>query len=206
MTQNLFSVTIFFVVFREAVEACLIISVLLSLVEQILHKDTETTSTGTATQLPDTTPPDLESTPTPITPRLLRKLRLQVCMRLLHRNPPPTRFPGPLRRVGWPSWRHCYWCNVHRHLVHSGKRPLDERGTVMGRYVSLATSCQNNPDPCLGIFELVASLMIFVMGVTMLKMEHARTKWRIKLQNAFNTQRTCIFRVPDVFLTSFLRT
>jgi len=30
--------------------------------------------------------------------------------------------------------------------------------------------------------------MIFVMGVTMLKMEHARTKWRIKLQNAFNTQ------------------
>ena len=28
--------------------------------------------------------------------------------------------------------------------------------------------------------------MIFVMGITMLKMDRAKAKWRIKLQNAFN--------------------
>lgn len=40
--------------------------------------------------------------------------------------------------------------------------------------------------------------MIFVMGVTMLKMENARTKWRIKLQNAFNAQRKYILHPPNV--------
>jgi len=39
-----------------------------------------------------------------------------------------------------------------------------------------------------GVFELIASVMIFAMGVTMLKMENSRTKWRIKLQDAFNGQ------------------
>lgn len=28
--------------------------------------------------------------------------------------------------------------------------------------------------------------MIFVMGITMLKMDRAKTKWRIKLQRAFD--------------------
>jgi high-affinity iron transporter len=36
-----------------------------------------------------------------------------------------------------------------------------------------------------GIFELIAALMIFVMGITMLKMDRAKAKWRIKLENAF---------------------
>jgi len=37
-----------------------------------------------------------------------------------------------------------------------------------------------------GIFELIACIMIFVMGITMLKMDRAKAKWRIKLQNAFD--------------------
>lgn len=72
MTQNLFSITIYFVVFREALEAALIISVLLSLVDQILHKDTSTDPSLAA-------PPDPEANPTPVAPRVLRKLKLQVC-------------------------------------------------------------------------------------------------------------------------------
>lgn len=40
-----------------------------------------------------------------------------------------------------------------------------------------------------GIFELIATIMIFVMGITMLKLDHAKTKWRIKLQHAFEGQR-----------------
>lgn len=39
-----------------------------------------------------------------------------------------------------------------------------------------------------GIFSLIASLIIFVMGVTMLKMDRAKAKWRIKLQRAFSGQ------------------
>lgn len=62
-----------------------------------------------------------------------------------------------------------------------------------------------SPDMSLGIFELIASVMIFVMGVTMLKMENARTKWRIKLQNAFNTQRMPVFDAQHAPLTPCLR-
>jgi high-affinity iron transporter len=43
--QNLFSVSIFFIVFRESLEAVIIVSVLLGLVEQIVHGDTDQFST-----------------------------------------------------------------------------------------------------------------------------------------------------------------
>jgi high-affinity iron transporter len=41
----------------------------------------------------------------------------------------------------------------------------------------------------IGTFELIASILIFVMGVTMLKLDRAKSKWRIKLQQAFEGQR-----------------
>ena len=41
----------------------------------------------------------------------------------------------------------------------------------------------------LGIFELIAAIIIFVMGVTMLKMDRAKAKWRVKLQRAFEGKR-----------------
>lgn len=39
MPRNVFSVPIFFIVFRETLEAAIIVSVLLGLVEQIVHED-----------------------------------------------------------------------------------------------------------------------------------------------------------------------
>lgn len=36
------------------------------------------------------------------------------------------------------------------------------------------------------IFSLVASILIFVVGITMLKMDKAKAKWRVKLQEAFD--------------------
>ena len=39
MAKNLFSIPIFFIVFRETLEAAIIISVLLGLAEQIVHED-----------------------------------------------------------------------------------------------------------------------------------------------------------------------
>lgn len=37
-----------------------------------------------------------------------------------------------------------------------------------------------------GIFSLIASVLIFVVGITMLKMDKAKVKWRVKLQEAFD--------------------
>jgi len=48
MAKNLFSVPIFFIVFRETLEAAIIISVLLGLAEQIVH-ESPTQSGGGAT-------------------------------------------------------------------------------------------------------------------------------------------------------------
>jgi high-affinity iron transporter len=41
----------------------------------------------------------------------------------------------------------------------------------------------------IGVFYLIASIIIFVMGVTMLKIDRAKEKWRIKLQRAFEGKR-----------------
>ncbi|THH08994.1 hypothetical protein EW146_g8815 [Bondarzewia mesenterica] len=35
------------------------------------------------------------------------------------------------------------------------------------------------------IFELISAIIIFVMGITMLKLDRAKAKWRVKLQHAF---------------------
>lgn len=80
MSQNLFSLSIFFVVFREALETALIISVLLSLVDQIIHESPPPSfpdHTNTDTPLPAHTGP-LDPESARIAPRILRKLRLQV--------------------------------------------------------------------------------------------------------------------------------
>ena len=53
MPRNVFSVPIFFIVFRETLEAVIIVSVLLGLVEQIVHTDSGHMQGGT-------TPPSLE--------------------------------------------------------------------------------------------------------------------------------------------------
>ena len=60
----------------------------------------------------------------------------------------------------------------------------------MGRY----NRPPRSPPPTdlslfLGIFELIASIIIFIMGITMLKMDRAKAKWRVKLERAFEGQR-----------------
>ena len=42
-----------------------------------------------------------------------------------------------------------------------------------------------------GIFALIASILIFVVGITMLKMDKAKAKWRVKLQEAFDGKSSC---------------
>lgn len=79
MTQNLFSVPIFFIVFRETLEAAIIISVLLGLAEQIVSKDPDSVE---QTAIGEEDPAKSESVPAVDDAvrrrRLLRKLRMQV--------------------------------------------------------------------------------------------------------------------------------
>lgn len=97
MARDLFSVTIFFIVFRETLEAAIIVSVLLGLVEQIIHEDPSRLARikdadqrndpeTPSEKLGDPSASDASSTPeltSPedndvVTKRLLRKMRLQI--------------------------------------------------------------------------------------------------------------------------------
>jgi hypothetical protein len=45
------------------------------------------------------------------------------------------------------------------------------------------------------------SILIFVIGLTMLKMDKAKAKWRVKLQAAFDGQSSCfVFSPPRVWV------
>ncbi|KAF8816071.1 iron permease FTR1 [Phlegmacium glaucopus] len=155
MTKNLFSVPIFFIVFRETLEAAIIISVLLGLAEQIVNRDSNSieqvqTSSGEENA-------ESESMPVVDDPvqrrRLLRKLRIQI-------------FGG---------------ASLGLFIA------LAIGASFLAVWFTKANDLWSKSETLWeGIFELIACLMIFVMGITMLKMDRAKAKWRIKLQHAFD--------------------
>ena len=81
MTQNLFSIPIFFIVFRETLEAAIIVSVLLGLAEQIVNTDPNFIE---RTEEPRTSGEEDAANSEPVVDdalqrrRLLRKMRMQV--------------------------------------------------------------------------------------------------------------------------------
>ncbi|KAF9057216.1 iron permease FTR1/Fip1/EfeU [Panaeolus papilionaceus] len=161
MAKNLFSVPIFFIVFRETIEAAIIVSVLLGLAEQIVNDDGFSESTPESASLQEESSSNKDSNLTPLNPeedliqrrRLIRKLRFQIFL-----------------------------------------------GAGLGLFIALAIGAafiavwftkaadlwSKSEELWEGIFEVIACIMIFVMGLTMLKMDRAKAKWRIKLQKAFD--------------------
>ena len=81
MAKNLFSIPIFFIVFRETLEAAIIVSVLLGLAEQIVNRDPNFIE---SIEEPRTSGEEDVSNNEPIVDdavqrrRLLRKMRIQV--------------------------------------------------------------------------------------------------------------------------------
>lgn len=76
MAKDLFSVPIFFIVFRETLEAAIIVSVLLGLAEQIVRDDrTLATNISTESDKQDVIPSEDQEIQRR---RLIRKLRFQV--------------------------------------------------------------------------------------------------------------------------------
>lgn len=92
MARSLFSVPIFFIVFRETLEATIIVSVLLGLVEQIVRKDLNVSGgQNTSPTLDESDNREERNIPSqelsgnedgPQTKRLIRKMRFQACSAL----------------------------------------------------------------------------------------------------------------------------
>ncbi|KAF5361188.1 hypothetical protein D9758_009048 [Tetrapyrgos nigripes] len=168
MGKNLFSVPIFFIVFRETLEAAIIVSVLLGLAEQIVQEDPDRISginrtpavvvedsndKGESGSDSSPTPPDAVFEDDEVQrKRLIRKLRIQI-------------FSGAA--IGF--------------LI-----ALAIGAAFIAVWFTQASNLWAKSEELWeGIFELIAALMIFVMGITMLKMDRAKAKWRLKLQRAF---------------------
>ncbi|KAJ7089294.1 iron permease FTR1 [Mycena belliarum] len=166
MGKNLFSIPIFFIVFRETLEAAIIVSVLLGLAEQIAHDDpSRFDRRGALTAAhegssSETSKDEVASDPEDNTThrrQLIRKLRIQIFA-----------------------------------------------GAGLGLFLALAIGAAfiavwftqasdlwaKSEELWEGIFQLIAAVMIFVMGVTMLKMDRAKAKWRVKLERAFSGNQT----------------
>ncbi|KAF8706032.1 Iron permease FTR1, partial [Rhizoctonia solani] len=180
MPKNVFSVPIFFILFRESLEASIIVAVLLSLVEQIVlnaslghpslssqaHREGSDPSLGRArTRESKAEGPDESGTDTPPQDhaegaqplphdkrRLIRKMRLQVLTGAA---------AGLVIALAIGAAFIAVWFT---------------------KVVDLFSSAEELWE---GIFSLIASILIFVMGLTMLRMDRAREKWRVKLSDAF---------------------
>ncbi|PSS22687.1 hypothetical protein PHLCEN_2v3007 [Hermanssonia centrifuga] len=169
MGKNVFSVPIFFIVFRETLEAAIIVSVLLGLVEQIAYEDNGRSLAPTVSE-PEkrdgddsnkseelSGQPKLESEEDKLisTKRFVRRMRWQVFL---------GAGLGFIIALSVGAAFIAVW------------------------FTKAADLWAKSEELWEGIFELIACIMIFVMGVTMLKMDRAKAKWRVKLQKAFAGQ------------------
>ncbi|MBW0490439.1 hypothetical protein O181_030154 [Austropuccinia psidii MF-1] len=171
MPTNLFSVPIFLICFREVLEAAIILSVLLALVEQLVK------------------PSD-------------RNLELSSLCPSKH-LPSPCHAPEDVHRFA-PESEHLNGqndinqINCHTAIIKRLRLQIFW-GTFTGLFFSLCIGAAfltvyytklndiygKSEELWEGIFSLIACGMIFVMGITMMKMDRSKIKWRIKLSKAF---------------------
>ncbi|KAG8708718.1 high-affinity iron permease [Ceratobasidium sp. 394] len=186
MAKNVFSVPIFFIVFREALEASIVISVLLSLVEQIVLKaGAGHPSLSSQVQQAGSNP-------------ALGRAQTRESKRSGQHtgaNDPPAAQPehdhgSEHGGEGVPDFK--------RRLIRKMRIQVFA-GAGLGLIVALAIGAafiavwftkvvdlfSSAEELWEGIFNLIASILIFVMGLTMLRMDRAKEKWRIKLSDAF---------------------
>lgn len=198
---NIFSVPIFFIVFRETLEAAIIISVLLGIVEKIAstrlgrdslpatesEKEKQNTESG-ALEAPPSLSADEASSDDVRRKRLLRKLRIQVQSFLSRDHPNP-----PIKFSCAP---HLPRSLVLQIFIGSGIGlliALAIGAAFIAVWFTKASDLWTKSEALWeGIFSLIASTLIFVVGITMLKMDKAKVKWRIKLQDAFDGKRWCL--------------
>ncbi|KAF9003374.1 iron permease FTR1 [Cyathus striatus] len=177
MGKNLFSVPIFFIVFRETLEAAIIVSVLLGLVDQIVHED----KSSRATTLTPTVVEDAES----------------------NKDSNKEASPSEVGSSGSPI-DDPIDDEAHRKRLVRRLRWQIFAGTGIGLLLAIAIGAAfiavwftkasdlwtKSEELWEGIFSLVASILIFIMGLGMLKLDRAKAKWRIKLEKEFDGKNT----------------
>ncbi|KAM0755041.1 iron permease FTR1 [Meredithblackwellia eburnea MCA 4105] len=146
MSNNVFSVPIFFITFRETIEAAIIISVLLGLVEALV--DRGSSPNGTLVQGQELSGEDAARRK-----HLVKRMRIQI------------------------------WA-----------------GAAVGLFIALCIGAafiavffttlndiwSKSEEIWEGVFSLVAAIIIFVMGITMLRIDRSKIKWQQKLEGAFD--------------------
>ncbi|KAI0287697.1 iron permease FTR1 [Russula brevipes] len=185
MARNVFSVPIFFIIFRETLEAAIIVAALLGLVEQIVHsgdrlgeQESQSLDKNENSHLSSQALSGSENVPSK--KRLIRKMRFQI-------------FLG----------------SVLGFLIAAAIG-----ATFIAIWFTRASNLYKKSEEIWeGTFELIASVLIFIMGIGMLKLDRAKTKWRIKLQHAFEGQHVegraragkwALFTLPFVIAVVFV--
>lgn len=197
---DVFSVPVFFTVFRETLEAAIVISVLLSIVDKIANAQLGGVSPsatppepkekqnieGGPTDAPTSFPSSIDDASSDGGQRrnLLRKLRIQVCQR----SPSPEHnVPDSRTKPRLPC---PYIILVTRQIFIGSAAGLLIALAIGVAFIAVWFTRASDlwikfEELWEGIFSLVASTLIFAVGITTLGMSKAGAKWRVKLQNAF---------------------
>ncbi|QRV89330.1 iron transporter FTH1 [Ceratobasidium sp. AG-Ba] len=196
MAKDLFSVPIFFILLRESLEASIIVSVLLSLVEQIVETSSIPSASSTDRLATAGAPPaecDAPATGSSSTgagsgthtPDSQAKDIVQSTSHDANSNDSEAA-AGEMAQA-----------DLLRRLrlqIVLGAGLGFLLALVIGaafiavwfiKVVDLFSAAEEIWE---GVFSLIASVLILVMGLAMLRMDRARTKWRGKLEQAFNSK------------------
>ncbi|KAG8865945.1 high-affinity iron permease [Tulasnella sp. 331] len=178
---DVFSVPIFFIVFRESLEASIIVSVLLALVEQIVH-----TSPSQATTLIVTQPADEKTNN--------EKRAGDASLDNGHQSSDAIE----AEQITAPELTNRVTSDETKLLIKKMRKQV-LLGAIVGFAIAASIGAAflavwfttlndiygANEEIWEGTFDLIAAILIFIMGLTMLRIDKAKAKWRVKLQREF---------------------
>ncbi|RSH80077.1 high-affinity iron permease [Saitozyma podzolica] len=185
MAQDLFNVPIFFIVLRETVEAAIIVSVLLSFVEQLMLTGRLSSSSAPSKNGGETNDL-LDDSTTSARPAALAQPGSSSSSRqhaVGHENESADdeetsrRVQRLVRRMRIQIWAGAIIGFVIALAIGAA--------FIAVFYTKLVNLWAETEQIWEGAFCIIASLIIFVMGIAFLRMDRARVKWRVKLATAF---------------------
>nr|XP_031857478.1 uncharacterized protein CI109_007097 [Kwoniella shandongensis]KAA5524550.1 hypothetical protein CI109_007097 [Kwoniella shandongensis] len=171
MARNLFAVSIFFIVFRETIEAAIIISVLLSFVEQLMLTGHTATSSDSLTETEDgqegTVNTGTSDQAKADRAKLIKRMRVQI----------------------WAG-------TATGFLIALGIGAA----FIAVFYTKIDDLWSKTEQIWEGVFSVIAAIIIYIMGVAFLKMDRSRIKWRLKLSAAFDKSQSRMQAVQNAGL------
>ncbi|CCO36024.1 Iron transporter FTH1 [Rhizoctonia solani AG-1 IB] len=196
MAKNLFSVPIFFILLRESLEASIIVSVLLSLVEQIVvapnplrSESTDGLATAGAAPGQSDAPSGSTEGSGVATPSSQAKDARNPeepandAASVLSQNTTSETEAGEIRRS--ELLRRLRWQIVLGAGLGLLLALVIGAAFVAVWFIKVVDLFSAAEEIWEGVFSLIASILILVMGLAMLRMDRAKSKWRRKLSHAF---------------------